>query len=521
MKRPVSRALLSVTDKTGITDLARGLAARGVEIVASGGTAAAVREAGVEVVEISDLTGFPECMDGRVKTLHPRIHGGILADRSRKEHLETAEELGIGLIDLVVVNLYRFREAVDDPSLDDAGRIEQIDIGGPTLIRSAAKNHDSVAVVVDPSRYAEILEEMDGNGGALTGGTRRSLASDAFHHTAAYDAAISAWFETLEEGEDAFPDAITTIYRRRDALRYGENPHQGAALYVRDPAPGSFHLFTQHQGKELSFNNIQDMWAAFRLGADLGRGSCAVIKHMNPCGAAIGATEAESFVRARTTDPVSAFGSVVSVNGTVDAGLAEEARQGFIEVILAREFTDGALEILGKKKNLRLITVPDEEWDRGISGLTFREAGPLMLVQERDSGFPEIEELRIVTSRKPAPEEEKAMRLSWKIAKHIKSNAIVICDSEGTVGVGAGQMSRVDSCRLAVEKAGREKMKIEGASAGSDAFFPFPDGVEVLVDAGVVCVIQPGGSMRDEEVIEAAEKLGITMAITGRRHFRH
>lgn len=520
MNRRIERALISVTDKTGVIDFARGLAERGIEIIASGGTARAIRDAGIEVTGISDVTGFPECMDGRVKTLHPKVHGGILADRSKKEHLDQASELGIGLIDLVAVNLYRFREAASDPALSAMAIVEQIDIGGPTLIRSAAKNHDSVAIVTDPSDYTKILEEMDAGEGCVTDLTRRSLASKAFHHTASYDSAISSWFETIEKPGE-MPEERINVYRKSRSLRYGENPHQKAALYIEEPPAGSFHEFVQHQGKELSFNNIQDMWAAFLLARDLGDKACAILKHMNPCGAAVCATVGEGFIRARETDPVSAFGSVISVNGIVDEDLAAASKEGFVEVILARGFTDGALETLKKKKNLRLITIPEGEWEREISGLISREAGPMLLVQERDTGFPEIETLNIVTSRKPSKDEEKALRLSWKIVKHMKSNGIVICDSLGTVGVGAGQMSRVDSCRIAVDKANKEGMTIEGTTAASDAFFPFPDGVETLVEAGVRCIIQPGGSIRDDEVIATAEKLGITMAITGRRHFRH
>jgi phosphoribosylaminoimidazolecarboxamide formyltransferase/IMP cyclohydrolase len=520
MNRRIERALISVTDKDGVVDFASGLAGRGVEIIASGGTARAIKEAGIEVTEISEVTGFPECMDGRVKTLHPKVHGGILADRGRKKHLEQAAELGIDLIDLVAVNLYRFREAASDSSLSEKEIVEQIDIGGPTLIRSAAKNHASVTIVTDPTDYASILGEMDENDGCVTDGTRRKLASKAFHHTASYDAAISVWFESIEAPGE-LPEEIITAYRRFRSLRYGENPHQKAALYIEESPAGSFHRFIQHQGKELSFNNIQDMWAAWLLARDLGENACAILKHMNPCGAAVCPTVAESFIRARKTDPVSAFGSVISINGIVDEELAAASRDGFVEVILARGFTDGALDALKKKKNLRLITIPEEEWEREISGLIRREAGPMLLVQEQDTGFPEIEKLEIVTSRKPSQEEEKAMRLSWKVVKHMKSNGIVICDSLGTIGVGAGQMSRVDSCRIAVDKARMENMKIEGASAGSDAYFPFPDGVETLAEAGVKCIIQPGGSIRDDEVFAAAEKLGITMAITGRRHFRH
>lgn len=517
----VKRALISVTDKRGVETFAKDLASRGIEIIASGGTAAAIRGGGTEVTEISDITGFPEAMDGRVKTLHPKIHGGILADRAKESHMDQAEELGIDLIDIVAVNLYRFREAASKPGLDVRDVVEQIDIGGPTLIRSAAKNYHSVAVVVDPDDYAELIREIDDGDGSVSIETRRGLASKAFHHTAAYDAAISSFFEGLESDENGLTDEKITVYKKLRSLRYGENPHQGAALYTVDPPVGFFSAFVQHQGKELSYNNIQDMHAAFLLSRDMGANSCAVLKHTNPCGAASCGDPHESFVRARKTDPVSAFGSVVSINGVVDEKTAEACKEGFIEVILAREFSEEALGLLKKKKNLRLITLPAEEWERDLSGWVSKEAGELLLVQQRDVGFPELDDLKSATSRKPNEREKNAMRLAWKVVKHIKSNAILICDEQGTVGVGAGQMSRVDSCRIAVDKARREDLNIEGASAASDAFFPFPDGVEVLVDAGVKSIIQPGGSIRDGEVIEAAEKLGITMIMTGRRHFRH
>lgn len=520
MTGKIKRALISVTDKTGLEDFVKGISERGIEIIASGGTAKAIRAAGVSVKEISELTEFPECMDGRVKTLHPKIHGGILADREKKKHLQQAEKLGIPLIDMVVVNLYRFREAAVDPNLDEKGKVEQIDIGGPTLIRSAGKNYHSVLIVVDPNDYKAVLAELDGNDGTISLDFRRGYASKAFHHTAGYDSAISRFFDSIDS-PDELPDERITVYRKIRSLRYGENPHQEAGLYVTDSPAGNFTDFVQHQGKELSYNNIQDMWVAFMLGKDLGNNSCAILKHMNPCGAAVCESTFESFIRARETDPLSAFGSVISVNGIVDDKLAETAKEGFVEVIMARGFSEDALESLKKKKNLRLITIPESEWEREMSGWVTRETGDMLLVQECDTGFPELEKLEYVTSRKPSPEEEKAMFLSWKIVKHVKSNGIVICDTLGTVGVGVGQMSRIDSCRIAVDKAEKQGMKVEGASAGSDAFFPFPDGVKYLADAGVKCIIQPGGSIRDREVIETAEKLGITMALTGIRHFRH
>ncbi len=521
MSRRIKRAIISVTDKDNLVDFARALEEREIEIIASGGTAARLKEAGVEVIPVSEVTGFPEIMNGRVKTLHPLVHGGILADRDNQDHLREARENNIDFIDLIVVNLYRFRESAAKPELSERDVVESIDIGGPTLIRSSAKNYHSVAVVVDPNDYDSIISEIDRQDGSVGEEMRRELAARAFRHTASYESAIASYFNRLTEQEDEPPQYVNTAYRRIRTLRYGENPHLKGALYRNEDVRDGFGDFRQLQGKKLSFNNIRDMYAAFMLTCDLGGNSCAIIKHTNPCGAAVCETTAESFRRARETDPVSAFGSVVSVNGSVDAELAELSGKGFLEVIIARRFEQEALKILKKKKRLRLITLPEEVWEADHSGWSFAEAGDLVLCQQKDTGFPELDSWKVVTSRKPVPEEEKSLRLAWKLVKHIKSNAIVISDSEGTVGVGAGQMSRVESCWIAVEKARKENMKIEGASAASDAFFPFPDGVETLVEAGVKSIIQPGGSIRDEQVIEAAEKLGITMILTGRRHFRH
>ncbi|MBD3178790.1 MAG: bifunctional phosphoribosylaminoimidazolecarboxamide formyltransferase/IMP cyclohydrolase [Candidatus Latescibacteria bacterium] len=515
----IERALISVTDKKGVSELAGFLAAKGVEILASGGTARAITESGVEVTEVSGMTGFPEIMNGRVKTLHPRVHGGILADRSSPEHMKQAAELGIGMIDLVVVNLYRFRDKVSEPGIAEEEAVEEIDIGGPTLIRSAAKNFKSVAVVVDPEDYGRVMKYLKEEG-ALPLEFRRELASKAFHHTAAYDTAISDYFEKIA-GEGKFPEKKIISLSRWTPLRYGENPHLEAALYRNDDRADIFSEFEQLQGKKLSYNNIGDMFAAFLLAADLGENGCAVNKHMSPCGAAVSSDTCSSFIRARKTDPMSAFGSIVAVNGIVDADLAEAANEGFVEVMLARGYTDGARELFSRKKNMRLILIPESEWERDHSGVTVKFDGNLVLMQQRDTGFPELEDLNLVTSRKPEANELKAMKLAWKVVKHVRSNAIVICDEEGTLGIGAGQMSRVDSCRIAVRKAADAGLDLRGSSAGSDAFFPFPDGVRVLVDSGVVNVVQPGGSIRDKKVIEAAEEMGITMALTGRRHFKH
>jgi phosphoribosylaminoimidazolecarboxamide formyltransferase/IMP cyclohydrolase len=520
MNAAIKRALVSVTDKGGLDPFVRELSRRGVEIVASGGSARAITAAGVPVREIGDVTGFPEIMDGRVKTLHPKIHGGILADRDKRTHLEQAEKHGIRLIDLVVVNLYRFARAAANAALSEREIVEEIDIGGPALIRAAAKNYHSTAVVVDPSDYASVLQAMDENAGGVPLEMRRRLAAKAYFHTAAYDAGISRWFERLLAPEE-LPERRAAAYRKIRTLRYGENPHLRGALYVLDGAAGGLAGFEQIQGKELSYNNIQDLHAAFLLARDLGRSSCAIIKHMNPCGAAVSATAADSFRRARITDETSAFGSVVAVNDVADRAFAEACADIFLEVVVARGFDEAAIEILAKRKNLRLVSVPNGDWDEEDRSFAAREIGNLLLLQDRDEGLPELSSLTVATSRRPTPDEERALGVAWRIAKHVKSNAIVICNGAGTIGVGAGQMSRVDSCRIAVDKARRAGLAIEGTAAGSDAFFPFPDGIEVLAEAGVKAVIQPGGSIRDADVVATADRLGLAMVMTGRRHFRH
>lgn len=521
MNVTIKRALVSVTDKKNLDVFAKALSARGVEILASGGTAKAIRDAGIPVIDVSDITAFPEIMNGRVKTLHPKIHGGILADRENRGHLEQAAKHGIALIDLVVVNLYRFREAVNNASLGEKDIVEEIDIGGPALIRAAAKNFHSVAVIVDPGDYESVSKEMNENGGAISLDTRRKLAAKAFSHTASYDASIMKYFGRITTPPGGFPACLASVYRKRQDLRYGENPHLRGALYALDQAEGGLARLSQIQGKDLSYNNIQDLYSAFILGRDLGASSCAIIKHMNPCGAARCATSVESFARARRTDESSAYGSVVAFNDTVDRGVAEACADIFLEVIVARGFEPEALELFSKRKNLRLVDIPGEEWDRIDRSFSTREIGELLLVQDRDEGFPEFESWKVVTTRTPSKDEEKALKLAWRIAKHVRSNSIVLCDTEGTIGVGAGQMSRVDSCRIAVDKARREELTIAGSAAASDAFFPFPDGVEVLAEAGVAAVIQPGGSIRDAEVVAAANRLGISMVFTGYRHFRH
>ncbi len=516
----MKRVLISVTEKRGVEEFAGKLSEMGIEIVASGGTAQIIRDSGVKVTEISEITGFPEIMDGRVKTLHPLIHGGILADRSKDTHFVEAKKLGIGMIDMVVVNLYRFREAASNSKLNQREIVEEIDIGGPTLIRSAAKNFHSVTVIVDPDDYQEVISCLSKGDGEISIETRRRYASKAFHHTASYDAAVSNYFETIT-GEEKFPERRIVSLQKIRELRYGENPHLEGALYKKEWGDDYFASFDKLQGKELSYNNIMDMHAAFLLSIDLGPGSCTVNKHTNPCGAAACGDSYESFIRARKTDPMSAFGSVVAINGIVDERLAKAAKEGFIEVLLSRGFTDGARDILSEKKNMRLIIMPEAEWEKESEGTNIREVGQLVLIQEKDRRFEELEKLDFVTSIKPGENELKALKLAWRIVKHIKSNAIVICDGDGTIGIGAGQMSRLDSCAISIEKARNAGLNIEGTSAASDAFFPFPDGLEALAEAGVKSVIQPGGSIRDQKVIKAAEEMGISMVMTGRRHFKH
>ena len=513
------RALLSVSRKDGLDVFARGLVERGFEIVASGGTARFLRDRGIAVVEVSEVTGHPEILDGRVKTLHPRIHGGILARRARPDDLASLRELGIEPIDVVAVNFYPFEETVARGA-DEDEILENIDIGGPCLVRAAAKSWPDVAVVVDPADYAEVLAALDdpepGAGLAL----RRRLAATAFAATAAYDRAVAASFRGPGTDE-AFPERVSVEFERVASLRYGENPHQTAALYrdsgERAGIPGARQL----HGKELSYNNILDLDAAVRLVADLanardGQAAAAIIKHSNPAGAAVAGTLEEAYVAARATDPVSAFGGIVALSHEVDLGTAKEMASTFLEAIAAPAFHPDAFARLRRKKNLRLIEMKDLQGFAPGGRYFARVAGGL-LVQDWDRGDDESG-YRVATRREPSAVEWEGLRFVWQAAKHVKSNAIVVGRGSALVGVGAGQMSRLDSCRLAVEKA---QSSLEGAVAASDAFFPFADGLEALADAGITAVIQPGGSVRDQEVIDAANERGLAMVLTGARHFRH
>jgi phosphoribosylaminoimidazolecarboxamide formyltransferase/IMP cyclohydrolase len=521
----IERALVSVSDKAGLEEFARGLAARGVEIVSTGGTARLLAGLGIAVREVSELTGFPEILDGRVKTLHPAVHGGILAMRDRAEHRVQLAEHGIGPIDLVVVNLYPFRQTIADPDVKVADAIENIDIGGPSMLRSAAKNFRDVGVVVDPADYALVLDELERNGGGLSLVTRFRLARKAFEHTARYDTTIAEFLvsrvEIPPEGGDLrvvdpepTPPRLTLALRRSKALRYGENPHQHAALYVEGPAAGVAGA-EQIQGKELSYNNYLDLDAAWSLVSEFsGSPACAIIKHTNPCGAALGASAREAYERALATDPVSAFGSIIAFNVPLDGAAAAAVAELFVEAIAAPDYAEDALETLGRKRNLRVMRVRPG----GEAALELRRVSGGVLVQERDVGRVGPDDLKVVTSRAPSEEEMRDLLFAWTVVKHVKSNAIVYARGGQLVGVGAGQMSRVDSVRLGADKA---VLPLEGAALASDAFFPFRDGLDEAARRGVRAVIQPGGSVRDAEVIAAADEQGVAMVFTGMRHFKH
>jgi phosphoribosylaminoimidazolecarboxamide formyltransferase/IMP cyclohydrolase len=515
----IQRAILSVTDKSGLIDFARKLAGMDVELVSTGGTAKLLRDSGITVKDISELTGFPEMLDGRVKTLHPKVHGGILHRRQDAAHRSAVAEHGIPAIDMVVVNLYAFEKTAAKPGVHFEELIENIDIGGPSMIRSAAKNFQDVAVVTSPSDYNAIADEMARSAGALSSETKWRLAQKAFATTAAYDSAIASTLERVGanghfelNAATGFPQTLRLSFQKTIDLRYGENPHQKAAMYSDGSSAGVANA-RQLQGKELSYNNIVDLQAAWDLAQDFDETVCAIIKHTNPCGTATGKTLAEAYLRALECDPVSAFGGVIGVNRPIDAAAASEMSKLFLEVIAAPSFDKAAQEIFASKKNLRLVEVSagEQRWVlKNISGG--------MLVQDTDLHRLAESEMRVVTQRPPSPEEKRALLFAWKVCKHVKSNAILYARDGQTVGVGAGQMSRVDACKVGAMKA---QLPLKGTVAASDAFFPFPDGVEEIAKAGATAIIQPGGSVRDQEVIEAADRLGLAMIFTGVRHFRH
>jgi len=517
----IKRALLSVSDKSGIVELGKALAGKGVELVSTGGTAKALRDAGLTVRDISELTGFPEMMDGRVKTLHPKVHGGLLAVRDDAEHAAAMEAHGIGAIDLVVVNLYPFAQTV----AKGAGRdevIENIDIGGPSMVRSAAKNHAYVAIVTDPADYALVA------GGTTTLEDRKRLAAKAFAATAAYDAAISSWFAFADQGE-AFPDTLSVPLKRAEALRYGENPHQAAALYLpTGPAARGIAQAEQVQGKALSYNNYNDADAALELVAEFRDGppTCVIVKHANPCGVATADSLLDAYKAALACDTVSAFGGIVALNRPLDEETALAISDIFTEVVCAPDASDAAKAVFARKKNLRLLLTGDLP-DAARPGLVMKTIAGGMLVQSRDNALIEGE-LKVVTKRAPTEQELADCRFAWTVAKHVKSNAIVYAKGGATAGIGAGQMSRVESARIAAwkakdaaDKAGWSEPRTIGSAVASDAFFPFADGLLTAVEAGATAVIQPGGSIRDDEVIAAADEAGLAMVFTGMRHFRH
>ena len=521
-------ALISVSDKTGIVDLARALHTLGVGLISTGGTAKLLEGEGLPVTEVAQLTGFPEMLDGRVKTLHPKVHGGLLARRDIPEHMAALKAHGIDTIDLLVVNLYPFEATVAKPgcTLDDA--IENIDIGGPAMVRSAAKNWKDVAVLTDASQYAPVLAELK-SAGKLSDSTRFALSVAAFNRISNYDAAISDYLSSLQtDGSRAvFPAQSNGRFVKLQDLRYGENPHQQAAYY-RDlqPAPGSLVTGAQLQGKELSYNNIADADAAWECVKTFDVPACVIVKHANPCGVAVGAHALEAYEKAFKTDPTSAFGGIIAFNRPLDGAAAQAVSKQFVEVLIATDFTPEALEVFKAKANVRLMKIAlpaggATPWDKGQNAVDIKRVGSGLLMQTADNHTLQMSDLKVVTKKQPTPQQLQDLLFAWKVAKYVKSNAIVFCKDGMTMGVGAGQMSRLDSARIASIKAQHASLSLKDTAVASDAFFPFRDGLDVVVDAGAGCVIQPGGSMRDPEVIAAADERGVVMVFSGVRHFRH
>ena len=523
MSEPITQALLSVSDKTGVVEFAGGLAARGVRLLSTGGTAKALADAGLSVTDVGSYTGFPEMLDGRVKTLHPKVHGGILARRDLAEHRAALSAHDIPTIDLVVVNLYPFRETIAKPdcTLDDA--VENIDIGGPAMVRAAAKNWTHVGVVVDPADYASLLAELAANGGALTDATRFRLMQKAFAHTASYDGAIANWL-TARRPEGAvqdFPSSFHFAGAKMQDMRYGENPHQRAAFYRDEAAaPGTIATYRQLQGKELSYNNVADADAAWECVKTFAAPCCVIVKHANPCGVALAETTLDAYRAAFATDPTSAFGGIIAFNHAVDAATLEAVAAQFLEVLVAPAYTDDALAAIARKANVRVLQVALPQGD-AHNAFDLKRVGGGFLVQSADARNVAPSELKVVTHKAPTTAQIADLLFAWRVAKFVKSNAIVYCGHGRTLGIGAGQMSRVDSTRIAAMKAANAGLSLAGSVVASDAFFPFRDGLDVVADQGAVAVIQPGGSMRDNEVIAAADERGIAMVFTGIRHFRH
>jgi phosphoribosylaminoimidazolecarboxamide formyltransferase/IMP cyclohydrolase len=521
-------ALLSVSDKTGIVELAQALHAQGVRLISTGGTARLLADQGLPVTEVAEVTGFPEMLDGRVKTLHPKVHGGLLARRDLPEHMAALKRHAISTIDILVVNLYPFEATVarENCSLEDA--IENIDIGGPAMVRSGAKNWKDVAVLTDASQYQGVLGELKASG-KVSDQTRFALAVAAFNRISNYDAAISDYLSSLEEDgtRSAFPAQANGRFVKLQDLRYGENPHQQAAFY-RDlhPAPGSLVQAQQLQGKELSYNNIADADAAWECVKSFETPACVIVKHANPCGVALGKDPLEAYSKAFRTDPTSAFGGIIAFNRALDGAAAQAVAKQFVEVLMAPEFTPEALQVFAGKANVRLLEIAlppggERPWDKGQNLMDLKRVGSGLLMQTADNRELALGDLKVVTRKQPSPQELQDLLFAWKVAKYVKSNAIVFCKDGMTMGVGAGQMSRLDSARIASIKAQHAKLSLQGTAVASDAFFPFRDGLDVVVDAGATCVIQPGGSMRDQEVIDAADERGVAMVFSGVRHFRH
>jgi len=525
----IKRALISVSDKTGILDFAKNLNTLGVEILSTGGTAKLFRDNNIPVIEVSDYTGFPEMLDGRVKTLHPKVHGGILGRRDLPEHVAAMQSQGIPNIDMVVVNLYPFEATVANPdcTLEDA--IENIDIGGPAMVRSAAKNWKDVAVLTDASQYADVIREMQSTGGATSQATQFALSVAAFNRISNYDGAISDYLSSFNTDgtRNAYPAQVNSRFIKLQDLRYGENPHQSAAFY-RDlhPAPGALVTAQQLQGKELSYNNIADADAAWEAVKSFDSSACVIVKHANPCGVAVGENAQEAYSKAFQTDPTSAFGGIIAFNTTLDKAAAEAVSKQFVEVLIAPDYTEDALAIFSAKANVRVLKIAlpqggNTAWEQGRNAQDIKRVGSGILIQTADNHEISVNDLKVVTKKQPTPQQMEDMLFAWRVAKYVKSNAIVFCGNGMTLGVGAGQMSRVDSTKIAAIKAQNAGLTLKNSVVASDAFFPFRDGIDVLAEAGAVCVIHPGGSMRDEEVIAAADEHGLVMVLTGIRHFRH
>ncbi|MDA8169541.1 MAG: bifunctional phosphoribosylaminoimidazolecarboxamide formyltransferase/IMP cyclohydrolase [Nitrospiraceae bacterium] len=513
----IRRAIISVSDKTGVVDFARELDAMAVELISTGGTARALKDAGLPVVEIGDYTGSPEMLDGRVKTLHPKVHGGLLARRNEPSHMEDLKKHGIGLIDLVVVNLYPFEQTISKPGVKFEDAIENIDIGGPTMLRAASKNLESVTVVVDPGDYGHIVEEFKTLKGEISGKTRLRLAKKVFRHTSRYDALIADYLDEVTGKEEGVPPTLTLSYKLAAPLRYGENPHQRAAFYEERTEGLSLAKARKIQGKEMSFNNYYDTHSALMLALEFDKPACAIIKHNNPCGAAVSGSVAGAYRKALKTDPISAFGGVLAFNREVDEEAAQEISKLFMEVIIAPSYTDGALKVFSGKQNIRVLALADM-LTKPLAGFDIKRIAGGILTQEWDTANAGVKSLSAVTKRQPTPDEMEALEFAWRVVKHVKSNAIVYAFKDRTLGIGIGQTSRVYAAKTGAINA---LERLEGSVVASDGFFPFRDGIDAIKKVGVTAIIQPGGSVRDDEVIKACDEHGMAMLITGVRHFKH